>query len=90
MLQGYFDFNFMASRTKRLSGSKSARNFVNLKWGLKAKTMGLSKVTPITLDLISVDSIVFDPAILEIFYFKHDVGDFNVLNFNNFYWQPCR
>ena len=27
-------------------------------------------------------------AIPEIFYFKHDVGAFTVINFNNFCWQP--
>ena len=52
--------------------------------------MGVFKVRPIVLDWISVDSILFDPFVAEIFYFKHDVGDSNVINFNNFYWQLCR
>ena len=45
-----------------------------LERGLKAKSMGLSKVRAIVLDLIGVDSILFDQAVSEIFYFKDDVG----------------
>ena len=52
--------------------------------------MGASKVRSIILDWISVDSILFDPTVAEVFYFKQDVGDSNVINFNNFYWQHCR
>ena len=52
--------------------------------------MRVFKVRPIVLDYISVDSILFDLSIAEIFYIKHDVDDSNVLNFNDFYWQPCR
>ena len=52
--------------------------------------MGISKVEPIILDQINVDSILFDPSVAEIFYFKHDVGDSNDINLNNFYWQPFR
>ena len=61
-----------------------------VKQGLKAKSMGVFKVGSIVVDLIRVDSIPFDPSVAEIFYFKHDVGDSNVINFDNFYWQPCR
>ena len=50
--------------------------------------MGVSKVGPIVLEEITIDSILFDPSVAEIFYFKHDVGDSNVINFNNFFWQP--
>ena len=46
--------------------------------------MGVSKVRPVVLDYINVDSILFDPAVAEIFCFKHDVGDSNVMNFNSF------
>ena len=49
--------------------------------GLKAKSIRVSKVRRIAKDLTSVDYILFDPAILEIFYFKHNVGDSNVINF---------
>ena len=35
--------------------------------------MGIFKIRPIELDYIGVDSILFDPAVSEIFYFKHDV-----------------
>ena len=50
-----------------------------LKRGLKAKLMGVSKVRPIALDEISVDCILFDPSVAEIFYFKYDVGDSTVI-----------
>ena len=56
---------------------------------LKAKSTGASKVRPIAYDYISVDSILFDPSVQEIFYFIHDVGASNAKNFNNFYWQSC-
>ena len=36
--------------------------------------MGVYKVIQIVLNYIGVGSILPDPAILEIFYFKHDVG----------------
>ena len=39
--------------------------------GLKAKSMVVSKVRPIVLNLIGVDSIVNDLAVLEIFKFIH-------------------
>ena len=61
-----------------------------VKRGIKAKSMGLSKVKLIVEDLIGVDSIVFDPSVAKIFYFKHDFGATNVVNFIGFYWQPCR
>ena len=51
---------------------------------LKAISKEVSKVRPIVLDYISIDSILFDPSIAETFYFKHDVGDSNVVNVNNF------
>ena len=56
-----------------------------LKRGLKAKSMGVFKVRPIAYDQIGVDSILFNPAVPEIFYFKHDVRASNVINFNKFY-----
>ena len=64
--------------------------FETLKRGLKAKSMGVFKVwrSRIVLDYIGVDSILFDPAVPEIFYIKHDVGASNVMNFNDFCWQP--
>ena len=34
--------------------------------------MGVAKVRAIILDLIGVDSILLDPAIPEVLYFKHD------------------
>ena len=37
-------------------------------------TMGVSKVRAVILDKIGVDSILLDPAVPEIFYFKHHVG----------------
>ena len=36
--------------------------------------MGLTKVRPILLNCLGVDFILLDPAVPEIFYFKHDVG----------------
>ena len=62
--------------TYRMSSSLSAevRITVKLKRGLNSKSIGLFKVTAITLDWIGVDSILLDPAVLKIFYFKHDVG----------------
>ena len=47
---------------------------VGEKKGLKIKSMRVAKVMAIVLDWISVDSIVFDPVVPEIFYFKHHVG----------------
>ena len=44
---------------------------------IKAKSMGVFKVRLIPYDFISVYYIFFDPAILETFYIKHDVGDSN-------------
>ena len=38
-------------------------------------------VRPIAEHYIDVDSILFDPAASEIFYFKHDVGASNVIIF---------
>ena len=55
------------------------------KQGLKTKSMGVFKVRRIVLDSIGVDSILFYPVVPEIFYFKHDVGASNVINFNNFF-----
>ena len=52
-----------------------------LKRGLKTKSMGVSKVTPIAQDWIKVDSILLDPAVPEIFHFKHDVDASNVIIF---------
>ena len=63
--------------------SRSRVNFF-LKRGLKAKSMRVSKVRAIVLDYIGINSIALDPAIPEIFYFKHDVRASN----HNFYWQP--
>ena len=39
----------------------------------EGKSVGVSKVRPIVLYWIGVDSILFDPVVPEIFYFKHDV-----------------
>ena len=36
--------------------------------------MEISKVRPIVLGWIGVNSILLGPAVSEIFYFKHDVG----------------
>ena len=36
--------------------------------------MAVFKVRSIANDYIGVDAILFDPAVPEIFYFKHDVG----------------
>ena len=36
--------------------------------------MGVFKVRSIVLDYIGVDSIRFDSAVSEIFYFKHELG----------------
>ena len=41
--------------------------------------MGIFNVRQILLDKIAVDSIVFDRAVPEIFYFKHDVGTSNAV-----------
>ena len=50
-----------------------------VKRGLKAKPMRVSEVRPIVLDYINVYSILFDPSVAEMFYFKYDVGDSNVV-----------
>ena len=62
----------------------------SFKRGLKSNSMGVFKVRQKVLDMISVYSILCDPPIAEIFYFKHDIGASNIINFNTFYWQPCR
>ena len=36
--------------------------------------MGVSKVSAIALEEIGVDSILFDPSVPEMFYFKCGVG----------------
>ena len=54
----------------------------------KAMAMEVFKVRRIVLDEIGVDSIFLDPAVPAIFYFKHDVGASNVINFNKVYLQP--
>ena len=41
---------------------------------LKAKATRVFKIRPIVLNYIGVDSILLDPAVPQIFYFKHDVG----------------
>ena len=41
--------------------------------------MSVSKVNPIVLDQTGVDSVLFDPTVPEISYFKHDVGASNVI-----------
>ena len=41
---------------------------------LKRKINGVPKVRAIVLDHIGVDCILLDPAIREIFYFKHHAG----------------
>ena len=38
-----------------------------------------SNVRAIVLDWIGADSILLNPADSEIFYFKHDVGPFEIL-----------
>ena len=43
--------------------------------------MRLFDVRRIILDQISIDSIFYDPAISEIFYFKHNVEASNVIVF---------
>ena len=49
-------------------------NFVSLKRGLKAKSIGLSKVGPIILDENGVDfTDPFDTAVPTTFHFKHDI-----------------
>ena len=58
--------------------------FHKVKRVLKAKLIGVSKVRAIKLDKISVDTIFFDQAVLEIYYFNHDVG---ASRNHNFYWQ---
>ena len=35
--------------------------------------MGVFEVGPIVLDQVDINSIFLDPALTEIFYFKHDV-----------------
>ena len=50
---------------------KNLKLFRNmLERGLKAKSIGISKVRAIVLDWISVDSILFDRVVAEIFFFK--------------------
>ena len=44
--------------------------------------MGLFEVRAIALGYIGVDSIVFDKASPDIFYFKHDVGAFLIVIFD--------
>ena len=43
--------------------------------------MAVSKVTAIVLNKIGVDSILLDPAVSEIFYFKHDAEASKILMF---------
>ena len=43
--------------------------------------MGVSKVREIVLDYSGVDSIIFDPAVPKILYFKHDVVAFMTITF---------
>ena len=47
-------------------------SFSNLNQNNKVKINGISKVRPIAWDCIGIDSILFDRAVPEIFYFKHD------------------
>ena len=42
--------------------------------GQKAKSKGIFKVRAIVLNYIGVGSILLDPAVPEIFYFKHDIA----------------
>ena len=39
--------------------------------------MGVFNIRQIVLDYIVIDTTLFDPAVSEIFYFKHDVGASN-------------
>ena len=50
--------------------------------------MRVLKVRRVVLDQIGVETVSFDPAVLKIFYFKHEVRATNVTDFNKFYWQP--
>ena len=50
----------------------------NVNRELKAKSLGVFTVRRMVLDQISVDCILFDRAVPEIFYFKHDVGSSDV------------
>ena len=50
--------------------------------------MEVPEVRSIVLDQVSVGSIHFDPSVAEIFYFKHDVGDYNVINLIVFIGNP--
>ena len=43
-----------------------------IKQGLNAKLTLVSEVMLIVLDEVGIDPILLDPAVLEIFYFKHD------------------
>ena len=54
---------------------------LQLKRGLKAKSMGYLKLGQLhkTRYLIGIDSILLDPSVPEIFYFKHNVGASNML-----------
>ena len=52
-----------------------------LKRRLNAKSMGEFTVKQIVLDYIGIDSILFDPAVSDIFYFKHDAGASSVIIF---------
>ena len=50
--------------------------------------MWVFEVKRIVVNYIRVDSILFDPAVSKIFYFKHLVGASGVINFNNFIGDP--
>ena len=52
-----------------------------IKQGLKTKSIEISKVRSIVQDLIGIDTTLFDLAIPEIFYFKHDVEASNIIIF---------
>ena len=45
-----------------------------LKRELEAKSIKITKVRQIVLDSISVEFFLLNPAVPEIFYFKHDEG----------------
>ena len=63
------------------------RFYMNITRGLKAKSMRVCKVRPIAYDWIGVVSVLLNPTVLEIFYFKHNFGTSCVRHCNNFYWQ---
>ena len=48
---------------------------------LNANQWGYLKLRRIVLDSIGVESIRYDPAVPEIFHFKHNVGASNVIIF---------